>query len=256
MPKPTQRSAWAIPRDVAEHRGDGGIRRHSHDHAQLEAEGTFTLVMIREDDVWNWTSSIIGGRGDSGRGDGSRGHRRRVRVPVRSEALEDGNVAFSFTNEGEEEHELVVVRVTEDFDIESVLEEEGGGDEEGEEPTEGEEGEDPEEGGDELPPGVEEEIAFTFASPEDQRTPSLRESSGRPLHDAVLRSRVRTARRTRRSACTRSSRSNKRALSELERPGVEAGPLFRVDNAGIPYRISRQGHRLPTTNGGNRKEPI
>jgi hypothetical protein len=59
-----------------------------------------------------------------------------------------GNVAFSLDNRGEEDHEIVLVRVTEDFDVDSLLEGE------------------PDDGADdELPPGVEEFIGFTYARP-------------------------------------------------------------------------------------------
>lgn len=63
-----------------------------------------------------------------------------------ADAIEDGNIAFVLKNEGEEDHELAVARVTEDFDIEDVLAGEGGG-----------EGE--------LPPGVEELMGSTFTQP-------------------------------------------------------------------------------------------
>ena len=56
-------------------------------------------------------------------------------------AIEDGNVAFALINEGEVAHELALVKVTDDFDADSLF---GDGD---------------------VPPFVEEFIGFTFARP-------------------------------------------------------------------------------------------
>jgi len=69
-------------------------------------------------------------------------------------AIEDGNVAFTLKNEGAEEHELIIFKVRDDFDINVLLE--GGGDE-------GEHEEDEEE----LPPGAESFTGFTLTGPGD-----------------------------------------------------------------------------------------
>jgi hypothetical protein len=66
--------------------------------------------------------------------------------------IEDGNVAFTLVNEGEEEHELVLAKIEPDFDLGTLLATEIGEDIE------------------ELPPGVEAFAAFTFAPPGSSAT--------------------------------------------------------------------------------------
>jgi hypothetical protein len=62
-----------------------------------------------------------------------------------AEEISDGNVAFTLANEGEQDHELGLARVTEDFDIEAVI------------------AADP--ASEDLPPGVVDIIGGTFAPP-------------------------------------------------------------------------------------------
>jgi hypothetical protein len=59
-----------------------------------------------------------------------------------------GNVAFEMSNEGEEDHELVLLKVSEDFDIDTALESEG----------------------EQPPEGIEEEAGVTFAAPGESGT--------------------------------------------------------------------------------------
>jgi hypothetical protein len=108
--------------------------------------GAFDTEMIREDDVWKLDgispAAVAIPEGVTA-----------VAVSGVEYAFEfdeaditDGNIAFEFSNDGEEEHELIVVKVNDEFDLDAIL---AAGESEGEE----------------LPPGVEEEVGFTFAAP-------------------------------------------------------------------------------------------
>ena len=65
--------------------------------------------------------------------------------------IEDGNLAFVLNNEGEEGHEIVIARVSDDFDVETAFAGEAAG-------------------GEELPPGVEEVAGFVPAAPGESAT--------------------------------------------------------------------------------------
>lgn len=134
-------------------------------------DGSFVLNMVREDDIWKLDGIEFGAV------DIPEGVAAVEVIAVEYgfntdvDALEDGNVAFTMSNEGEEEHELIVAKVADDFDIEELLAADAAADDE-------DEGDD-----EEFPPGFEEFVGFTFAAPGDSANlvPEGELASGRYL---------------------------------------------------------------------------
>lgn len=123
-------------------------------------EGELTVDMVLEDGLWK-INGFTFGPGEIPEGYavvdvGGQEYEFQVDGDIKA-----GKTAFEFTNDGDEEHELVIAKITDDFDVDLLLEEpEGEGDEEPSGEPEGEDG-----GDEELPPGVEAFVGFTFADP-------------------------------------------------------------------------------------------
>ena len=122
-------------------------------------DGPLTLGLIREDDVWKVDSFEFG----------------VVEIPEGvtpiavtaveygfnvEDDIEDGNVAFTMTNEGEEGHELIIMKTNDEFNLDLFLA--PSEEDEGEGEGEGDEG-----GEEELPPGVDAFFGPAIAGPGD-----------------------------------------------------------------------------------------
>ncbi len=115
-----------------------------------EGEFEFTVDMVLEDDLWKINGLVFGPAeipdGYTAVDVGA----QEYEFQVDDADIKAGKTAFEFTNNGDEDHQLIIAKITDDFDIDVLLEEpEGDGGEEDEE----------------LPPGVEAFVGYTNAPP-------------------------------------------------------------------------------------------
>lgn len=130
-------------------------------HIVAVEEGEFSVDMILEDGLWKINGLVVGPTEIPDGYNAVAVTAQEYEFQVDDGDIKTGKTAFEFTNSGDEDHELVIAKINDDFDIDVLLEDPSGEEASGHpEATDGAEGG----GEEELPPGVDAFIGFTFAA--------------------------------------------------------------------------------------------